>query len=208
MRRCCLQQPSLGSRIIAGKHQHSPWSDQTCQRFHHCRVEDTPSRMAPFWPGIWEHYIGAGKAPIRQFWQNLPDIIIPQTNVLQILLIYVTQHCCNAIDEWLGTNKACIRPRQRKSSQMFAAAKTNFQKNIIWGMRELVSQWSIWVEAKRWQGLSKQALQGLAERATFAPPIETLVEARPDQTRQPRCVARSSIWRQTPACRQDQSLPS
>ena len=141
--------------------------------------------MAPLWPGIGEHYIGAGKASSRQFWQNLPDIIIPQTNVLQILLIYVTQHCCNAIDEWLGTNKACIRPRQRKSSQMFAAAKTNFQKDITRGMRELVSQSSIQVEAKHWQGVSKQALQGLAERATFAPPIETLVRRDPTRPASP-----------------------
>jgi hypothetical protein len=67
--------------------------------------------MAPLWPRIGKHYKGAGKASSRQFRQNLPDIIIPQTNVLQILLIYVTQHCCNAIDKWLCTNKACVRPR-------------------------------------------------------------------------------------------------
>ena len=183
MRRCCLQQPSLGSRIIAGKHQHSPWSDQTCQRFHHYRVEDTPSRMAPFWPGIGEHYIGAGKAPGRQFRQNLPDIIIPETNVLQILLIYAGR---SIVATPLMNGSAPIKPASGLASaspaRLFAAAKTNFQKDIDRGMRELVSQWSM-PGSKRNGGRvsASRRCRVLAERATFAPPIETLVgRTRPD----------------------------
>jgi hypothetical protein len=68
---------------------------------------------------------------------------------------------------------------------MFAAAKTNFQKDIARGMRELASQWGIQVEAKQWQGVSKQALQGLAERAAFTPPIETLVRRDPTRPASP-----------------------
>ena len=84
--------------------------------------------MPSFRPWIGKHHINTVKTARFHDFKQGAHIIRPDTNIAQIMFIYLAHKARHPVDEWLSADKSCLRIASSKLSKMLTSPKTDFQK--------------------------------------------------------------------------------
>lgn len=131
-----------------------------------------PAVMPFFRPWIRKQGINPAETGIGQDRKKLPYVIIENADVCKTAVFNQAQYGCNAVDEWLATDKSDIRVSLGLSGKMFAAAEPDFEPKILNRAGKQGLHVHGLIIGRQLQPKARQEIvdQGLAAGTQFVPP--------------------------------------
>ena len=117
--------------MVACQNKASARPDQPCKLVKNVGRQDPPRRMPAFRPGVGKQNIGPGKRPAFQSAKDQPDIIVPDTDVVEPLFLDMANKAGNAVDEGLGTDKSGVGTRRGDGDKIFPRHQIRFPEKVL-----------------------------------------------------------------------------